>query len=130
MTKQQIKIPLSVPENKKNEYNKNYRSLTNNSGHLLLIAGDQKVEHLNADFVGTGIDPEDRTPEHLFKIAATSHGGVLATHLGFISRYGHEYRSIPYLVKMNGKTNLGNNELKNSSKTWWSVNDIIKFKIL
>jgi fructose-bisphosphate aldolase/6-deoxy-5-ketofructose 1-phosphate synthase len=122
-----IKIPLSVPNNKKSEYLKNYRWLTNNSGNLLLIAGDQKVEHLNDDFCGSGIAPEDKNPEHLFKIAAASQGGVLATHLGLISRYGSDYRSLPYIVKINGKTNLGAGE-KNSSKLWWSVDDIIKFK--
>ena len=124
----EVNVPLTVPTALAREYTKNYRLATKDTGRLFLFAGDQKVEHLNNDFKGDDISIEDQDPEHLFKIAATSHGGVLATHLGFISRYGHEYRSIPYLVKMNGKTNLGNNELKNSSKTWWSVNDIIKFK--
>ncbi|MDP2944429.1 MAG: aldolase [bacterium] len=122
-----IKIPLSVPSNKKNEYLKNYRRLTNDSGHLLLIAADQKVEHLNNDFYGPGITPEDKNPEHLFKIAAASGGGVLATHLGLISRYGRDYSSLPYIVKINGKTNLGEGE-KNSSKVWWPVEEVIKFK--
>lgn len=122
-----IKIPLSVPSNKKGDYLRNYRRLTNGRGKLLLIAGDQKVEHLNADFYGSGIAPEDNNPEHLFKIAAASKGGALATHLGFISRYGRDYRSIPYIVKLNGKTNIGAGE-KNSSQVWWSVEDIVKFK--
>lgn len=124
----EIKTPLSVPRDKRNEYHRNYRHLTNNSGHLLLIAGDQKVEHLNTDFFGVGISPEDNDPEHLFKIAAASHGGVLATHLGLISRYGQNYRTIPYIVKLNGKTNIGTGEEKNSSQIWWTIEDIIKFK--
>lgn len=124
----EIRIPLSVPRNQRTEYLNNYRSLTKNSGRLLLIAGDQKVEHLNDDFCGTGISPEDNNPEHLFQIAAASQGGVLATHLGLISHYGHDYRHIPYIVKMNGKTNIGTNEEKNSSQTWWTVADIVKFK--
>lgn len=110
-----IKAPLSVPNNKKSEYLKNFRSLTGGSGNLLLIAGDQKVEHLNADFFGPGIAPEDKNPEHLFKIAAASKGGVLATHLGLISRYGRDYYSLPYIVKLNAKTNLGDGE-KDSSR--------------
>ncbi len=122
-----IKIPLSVPSNKKREYLKNFRRLTNGSGHLLLIAGDQKVEHLNNDFYGSGIAPEDKNPEHLFKIAAASKGGVLATHPGLISRYGRDYRYLPYIIKLNGKTNIGEGE-KNSSKLWWSIEDVIKFK--
>jgi fructose-bisphosphate aldolase/6-deoxy-5-ketofructose 1-phosphate synthase len=124
----EFKIPLSVSPNNKDEYKKNYRRLTNGQGRLLLIAGDQKVEHLNADFFGSGITPEDNDPEHLFKIAAATSSGVLATHLGLISRYGHDYKHLPYIVKINGKTNLGPNEEKNSSSLWWSVADVVKFK--
>ncbi|MFA5753969.1 MAG: aldolase [Patescibacteria group bacterium] len=123
----EIKIPMSVPSKKRDEYLKNYRQLTNGSGRLLLIAGDQKVEHLNDDFFGRGIASDDENPEHLFKIAAGSQGGVLATHLGLISRYGRNYQSLPYIVKLNGKTNLGAVE-KDSSKLWWKVEDVVKFK--
>ncbi|MFA6995112.1 MAG: aldolase [Patescibacteria group bacterium] len=128
MTKQKIQIPLSVPGSQKNEYQKNYHILTGGTGRLLLIAGDQKVEHLNDDFSGVDISPEDNDPEHLFKIAAASAHGVLATHLGLIARYGQDYRSVPYVVKLNGKTNLNKGEASNSSRLWWSVADIIKFK--
>jgi len=124
----EIKIPLSVPDNKKRLYRENYLRLTNNSGHLFLIAGDQKLEHLNTDFFGAGISKEDNYPEHLFKIAAGSDGGVLATHLGLISQYGASYKKIPYIVKLNGKTNIGPNEEKNSSRCLWQVKDIVKFK--
>ena len=123
-----IKTPLSVPKAKKKEYEQNYKNLTNSSGKMLLIAGDQKVEHLNSDFFGPGIAKEDASPKHLFDIAQASNGGVLATHLGFIARYGVNYPKLPYIVKMNGKTNLGPNDEKNSSALWWSVADIVKFK--
>lgn len=123
-----IKIPLSVPNSQISEYRKNYRFLTNNRGRLLLLADDQKVEHLNDDFFGKNIAPEDNNPEHLFKIAAASNGGVLAAHLGLVSRYGRHYRQTPYLIKLNGRTNLGDNETKDSSQLWWSVADIVKFK--
>ena len=123
-----IKTPLSVPKNKKKEYEQNYLNLTNKTGNLLLIAGDQKVEHLNADFFGPGISLEDASPKHLFDIAANSHGGVLATHLGFIARYGHNYPQLPYIVKINGKSNLGLNEEKDSSALWWTIEDVVKFK--
>jgi len=123
-----IKIPLSVPSAKQSEYRRNYNLLTNHSGRLLLLAGDQKIEHLNDDFYGPKINSADNSPEHLFKIAQGVKGAVLATHLGLIARYGANYRSLPYVVKMNGKTNLGPNEEKDSSKAWWKVEDIIKFK--
>jgi fructose-bisphosphate aldolase/6-deoxy-5-ketofructose 1-phosphate synthase len=124
----EIKIPLSVPAAKKSEYKRNYRLATANSGHLLLIAGDQKIEHLNDDFFGSGISKDDASPEHLFKIASQTKGALFATHLGLISRYGAHYRHIPYLVKVNGKSNIGPNEEKDSSKCWWKTEDIVNFK--
>jgi len=123
-----LNIPLSVPKDKRFEYEKNYSLLTAGSGLLFLIAGDQKVEHLNDDFFGPGISPEDNDPEHLFRIASASEGGVLATHLGLIARYGQSYWKIPYIVKMNGKTNIGPNEEKDSSMPFWKVEDIVNFK--
>ena len=120
--------PLSVPAEKKAEYQKNLRLATGGSGRLLLIAGDQKMEHLNDDFFGSGIAKEDNNPEHLFRIAAASNGGVLATHLGLISQYGQSYFNTPYIVKINGRTNLGPNEEKDSSKPLWKVEDVIEFK--
>ncbi len=124
----EIKAPLTVPSGKKSEYAKNYSLATNGTGRLLLIAGDQKVEHLNVDFFGPGITAEDNSPEHLFQIAAHSRGGLLAAHLGLIARYGQDYRQVPYLVKLNGKTNIGPNEDKDSSKPWWKVEEIARFK--
>ncbi|HPY08422.1 MAG: aldolase [Patescibacteria group bacterium] len=121
-------IPLSVPKDKRLEYEKNYKLLTASSGNLFLIAGDQKIEHLNDDFFGPGISLEDSNPEHLFRIASASEGGVLATHLGLIARYGQSYWNVPYVVKLNGKTNLGPNEEKDSSKNFWKVKHVVNFK--
>lgn len=123
-----ISPPLSVKPSKQTEYLKNLALLTKNTGHLFLIAGDQKLEHLNSDFFGPQITPEDNDPEHFFKISAASGGGALATHLGLISRYGADYRDLPYIVKINGKTNLGPNEEKDSSRLLWSVDEIVNFK--
>ncbi|MEI6528992.1 MAG: aldolase [Candidatus Falkowbacteria bacterium] len=124
----EIKFPLSVPSAKKSEFRRNYELATSGTGKLLLIAGDQKVEHLNDDFFGTGISKDDASPEHLFKIAAGTKGALFATHLGLIAQYGMDYRRISYLVKLNGKSNIGLNEEKDSSKCWWKVKDIVDFK--
>lgn len=121
-------IPLSVPSSKASEYTRNYQLATHGSGRLLLFAGDQKVEHLNDDFYGPKIAREDAVPEHLFKIANQSRGVLLATHLGLIMRYGKQYSKIPYLVKINGKTNLGANDDKDSSRPWWNVDAVVNFK--
>jgi fructose-bisphosphate aldolase/6-deoxy-5-ketofructose 1-phosphate synthase len=124
----EIKIPLSVPASKRNEYLKNWRQATAASGSLLLFAGDQKVEHLNDDFFGPNISLEDASPEHLFQIASAAPVGVFATHLGLIAAYGQQYSKIPYLVKMNGRSNLYKNTDKLHSKAWLDVKDVVNFK--
>ncbi|KUK61021.1 MAG: Fructose-bisphosphate aldolase [Methanoculleus marisnigri] len=102
----EIRIPLDVPPEEQERYRENYRTITHDTGRLMLFAGDQKIEHLNDDFFGEGIHPEDADPEHLFRIASRARIGVFATQLGMIARYGADYRDVPYLVKLNSKTNL------------------------
>ena len=99
-------IPCDVPNSLMNEYLSNYDEITLGSGRLMLFAGDQKIEHLNKDFYGSDISEDDNEPEHLFKIASTAEIGVFATQMGLISMFGSDYPEIPYLVKMNSKTNL------------------------
>lgn len=123
-----ITPPLSVPVNKVREFKKNWQLLTANTNNLFLIAGDQKIEHLNDDFYGPQIAKEDNNPRHLFNITKNSKGGVLATHLGLISQYGHEFPDLTYVVKINGKTHLGPNDEKNSSQPLWSVAEVCNFK--
>ena len=122
-------IPADVPEKKVAKYKKNLKAATNNSGHLMLFAGDQKVEHLNNDFYGKDIPLEDNDPEHLFKIAAKAKVGVFATQFGLISSYGRDYKSIPYLVKLNAKTNIIPYAKKDPfSQAWLSVADVVAFQ--
>lgn len=98
--------PLDVPKSMRESYIKNYLTITRNSGRLMLFAGDQKVEHLNNDFYGEGIHTDDSNPEHLFKIASQAKIGIFATQLGLIAKYGMDYPNVPYLIKLNSKTNL------------------------
>ena len=74
-------------------------------GRLFLFAGDQKIEHLNEDFLGKDIPEECALPDNLFNIASQSRVGVFATQFGLISRYGAAYKNINYVVKLNSKTN-------------------------
>jgi len=121
-------IPADVPMNKVSQYKKNLKSATNGTNHLMLFAGDQKVEHLNNDFYGKDIPLEDNSPEHMFKIAAKAKIGVFATQFGLISRYGRDYKNIPYLVKLNSKTNLVPYEKTDPySEAWLSVGDVVNF---
>ncbi len=99
-------VPLDVPKAARENFIKNYLTITRGSDRLMLFAGDQKVEHLNADFCAKGIHPDDSDPEHLFRIASQANIGVFATQLGLIARYGMDYPEIPYLIKLNSKTNL------------------------
>ncbi|MBK7386006.1 MAG: aldolase [Methanothrix sp.] len=123
-----IKIPLDVPAKSRNRYRDNYLRITKGRERLMLFAGDQKAEHLNDDFFGEGIDREDNDPEHLFRIAASSNIGVFATQLGLIARYGMDYPSVPYLVKLNSKTNLIKAEQADPrSPLWIDVPQVVEF---
>lgn len=106
ITKKNVRVPLDVPKEAREEYIKNYLKITKNSGRLMLFAGDQKMEHLNDDFFGPEISEDDNNPEHLFKIASKANIGVFATQLGLIAQYGMDYKNVPYLIKVNSKTHL------------------------
>lgn len=122
-------IPLDVPKGMRKTYLENYSTITGNSGRLMLFAGDQKVEHLNDDFYGKGIHPDDSDPEHLFRIAAQGKIGVFATQLGLIARYGMDYPDVPYLVKLNSKTNLvKTSQADPFSQQWLDVKQVVDFR--
>lgn len=108
ITRDQVKIPADVSPEMREVYVDNYMKATRNSGHLMLFACDQKIEHLNKDFYDGGdeIDIADAEPEHLFKIASQGVCGVMAGQRGLIAQYAADYPEINYLVKMNSKTNL------------------------
>ncbi|MCF6310800.1 MAG: aldolase [Sulfurimonas sp.] len=129
MSTLQYNIPADVPKEKEALYKKNLKTATNGMDNLMLFAGDQKVEHLNNDFYGEDIPLEDNSPEHMFKIASKANIGIFATQFGLISRYGRDYKNIPYLVKLNSKTNLIPYDKKDPySKAWISVGDIVDFQ--
>lgn len=101
-----IRTPADVPTEQIATYERNYDLITHGTGRLMLFAGDQKIEHLNDDFYGEGVAPEDNDPEHMFRIASRAKIGVFASQLGLIARYGKDYPQVPYLIKMNSKTHL------------------------
>lgn len=121
-------LPADVPHNHIETFKNNFNTATQNTGRLMLFAGDQKLEHLNNDFYGTGIAPDDADPRHLFEIASQAHIGVFATQLGLISRYASQYPDIPFLVKLNSKTNVVPFKQKDPlSRAWFSVDQIVEF---
>ncbi|MDD1750985.1 MAG: aldolase, partial [Methanothrix sp.] len=124
-----IIVPLDVPKECRSKYKENYLKITKGSGRLMLFAGDQKAEHLNDDFFGPGIDPQDNDPEHLFRIAAAANIGVFAAQLGLIARYGMDYPDVPYLVKLNSKTNLvKTSQAEPCSPQWIDIAQVVDFK--
>ena len=106
ITREDVRVPADVMPEAVELYLDNYMAATRGTGRLMLFACDQKIEHLNKDFHGAGIDPADGDPEHLFQIGEQGTIGVLAGQRGLIAQYARDYPNINYLVKMNSKTNL------------------------
>ncbi len=122
-------VPLDVPPAMRAAYTANYERLTHGTGRLVLMAGDQKVEHLNDDFYGPGIAADDADPEHLFHIASRARIGAFATQLGLIAHYGMDYRDVPYIVKLNSKTNLVKTEQQDPvSRQWQTIDQLVQFR--
>ena len=129
INKEDVIVPLDVPKAMRETYVKNYLEITKESGRLMLFAGDQRIEHLNYDFYGEGVPEDDADPEHLFKIAAQTKIGVFAAQLGLIARYGMDYKDVPYLVKVNSKTNLvETSQAEPFSNLWYDIDQVVQFK--
>jgi len=124
-----IDIPADVPSDMEAEFSTNYAAITKKTNHLFMLACDQKMEHLNNDFYGTDIHPDALHAEHIFNIAKQGYIGALATNLGLIARYGKKYPKIPYIAKLNGKTDLVQVLQKDPySKQLWTVADAVALK--
>ncbi len=106
LTADTVRVPGDVPQDARDTYVDSYLKATRGTGRLMLFACDQKIEHLNDDFHGEGISPDDAEPEHLFRIGDQGEIGVLAGQRGLVARWARDYPDINYLVKMNSKTNL------------------------
>lgn len=125
----QIYIPADVPSIMHQEFSSNYQAITQGSGRLLLFVGDQKIEHLNEDFYGPSICPEVNKPEHLFEIAQHGRVGAFAAHLGLIARFGQQYPSVNYIIKLNGKTPIIPKSARDQlSPMLWNIDNVVTFK--
>lgn len=122
-------MPADIPHSARAEFRKNYTILTQTSEKLFLFSADHKIEHLDHDFHGPHVDPAAHDPRHLFEIAKQSPIGAMATHMGLIAQYGLLYPTIPYIVKLNGKTNIASPAHKDPfSRILWTVDDVIQLK--
>lgn len=122
-------IPASVSLAARQVYAASYERMTFGTERLFLFAGDQKIEHLNKDFFGPGIAADASDPEHLFRIASQARIGCFAAQLGLIARYALQYPTIPYLVKMNAKTDLIPLEQRDPvSKQLVQIDDVLRMR--
>lgn len=129
MPETQILVPADVPKETESEYLKNMQLVTHGKGRIMLFAGDQKMEHLNDDFFGEDISLEDSEPEHLFKIASSAKISCFAAQIGLIARYGKQYPNIPYVIKLNSKSNLvKTKEHDPLSLEWVNLPQVMDFK--
>ncbi|MEY2341565.1 aldolase [Acidithiobacillus sp. IBUN Pt1247-S3] len=120
--------PIGISKAASQRWQENYKRITQGSGRLFLMAGDQKVEHLNDDFVGGQVAVDDADPEHLFRIASQAPVGCFATQLGLVAQYGVDYPEIPYLLKLNSKTHLlPGAEHDPRSRQWQSMAQVAQF---
>ena len=120
--------PVGIPQAARRCWEENYRLVTQESRRLFLMAGDQKVEHLNDDFVGGATAADDADPEHLFRIASEAPVGCFATQMGLVARYGMDYPEIPYLLKLNSKTHLLPEAAHDPlSLMWQSMEQVLQF---
>ena len=62
ITREDVRVPADVMPETVELYIDNYMAATRGTGRLMLFACDQKIEHLNKDFHGEGIDPADGDP--------------------------------------------------------------------
>ena len=123
-------MPADVPDELAETWLRNMAAATNGTGRLNLFACDQKIEHLNDDFHGEGIPLGSNNPGHLFEIGSRAHAegtlGVLAGQCGLISMYGRDHPDLPYLVKLNSKTNLVKTSQRDPrSLAMWDIDDAL-----
>lgn len=124
-----VRVPAHVPIAERRRYMYSYSTVTRGTDRLMLMAGDQKIEHLNNDFYGAGIHADDNNPEHLFRIAEKGDIGCFAAQHGLISNYGLDYPEIPYLVKMNSKTDLvPTAQAEPVSRLLCSLEDVVRLR--
>lgn len=62
ITRDQVRVPADVMPESRDEYIENFMKATRGTGRLMLFACDQKIEHLNKDFYGEGLDIADAEP--------------------------------------------------------------------
>lgn len=117
ITGKHVIVPQDVRSELRTVYIENYLNATQNTGRLMLFAGEHNTEYLT-DYDSA---PKNTDPENLFRIAAKAKIGVFATLPEELTRYGIEYSKIPYVVKFNYT-------IHSDAKHTLTVNDLMTMK--
>lgn len=128
----EVFVPADVPNELIETYIENLSQATQGTGMMNLFACDQKIEHLNDDFYdgNNKIPLTSNDPGHLFEVGLRAyeegHIGVLAGQCGLIAHYARDAPDVPYLVKLNSKTNLVKTSQKDPvSLAMWNMDDVM-----
>jgi fructose-bisphosphate aldolase, class I len=93
------------------------------NGTMMFLPIDQGLEHGPVDFF---VNPEAKDPEFQCKLALAGNYSAVVFHYGLASKYMHAYAGkVPLVVKLNGKTNVPNDEASFSPLTG-SVQDAVR----
>ena len=93
------------------------------NGTLLMLPIDQGIEHGPVDFFD---NPESIDQDYIFRLAIEGNYSGIAMHIGLAKKYFSKYAGkIPLLLKVNGKTNVPNDDEAFSPMTS-SVEDAVR----
>lgn len=93
------------------------------NGTLLMLPIDQGIEHGPIDFFD---NPESIDQDYIFRLAIEGNYSGIAMHIGLAKKYFSKYAGkIPLLLKVNGKTNVPNDDEAFSPMTS-SVEDAVR----
>jgi fructose-bisphosphate aldolase, class I len=93
------------------------------NGTLLMLPIDQGIEHGPVDFFD---NPDSIDQDYIFRLALEGNYSGIALHVGLARKYFAKYAGkIPLLLKVNGKTNIPNDDEPFSPMTS-SVEDAVR----
>jgi fructose-bisphosphate aldolase, class I len=84
-------------------------------GKLMILPIDQGIEHGPLNFFA---NPDGKFPNFQYELARRGGFSAIALHYGLASKYLREYAGeVPLILKINGKTNIPNDDMAFSSLT-------------
>jgi class I fructose-bisphosphate aldolase len=85
------------------------------NGKLMILPIDQGIEHGPLNFF---VNPDAKHPKYMYELAKVGGYSAIALHYGMASKYLRDYAGdVPLLLKINGKTNIPDDDYPLSSLT-------------